>query len=296
MLAPVPVVLAPAPVPAAADEKLIFLVAGVPARQSCVNDNFSLPTPELLRLQAEWLFEARSRILRNVGIAHRRSVLDLGAGYGIITSELQRRTSGRVIALDRSLQALKKIDLWDGHPCPPGELSSREVAGAEACPTDRVCAHAQQLPFRPATFDLVFSQNVLLWLREMRDVIAGVHRLLQHQGIWVLFEADYGGMIEYPPQIETAHLWIAALQRAGADPYIARSIPSALSAAGFSVRTELLPRMMSPQMERFDFLAGLDLTEQEKQHLAGVRAACEKLSPEQQTVHLPFFLIIAERP
>ena len=42
----------------------------------------------------------RSRLLRGVQVATRRSILDLGAGHGALTGELVRRGAGRVVAVD----------------------------------------------------------------------------------------------------------------------------------------------------------------------------------------------------
>ena len=63
--------------------------------------------PELLRRQAAWLAPARARLLRRVAVARRRSVLDLGGGYGAVTGELVRRAGGTVVALDHTLEALQ---------------------------------------------------------------------------------------------------------------------------------------------------------------------------------------------
>ena len=56
----------------------------------------ALPSKTLLEAQAEWLAPARARLLRRVGIARRRRILDLGAGYGAVTGELVRRGGGFV--------------------------------------------------------------------------------------------------------------------------------------------------------------------------------------------------------
>src|SRR5207249_7935187 len=118
------------------------------------------------------------RILRKAEIGRRKRVLDLGCGYGIITPELQRRSNGFVIALDRELRVLPR-----------------------ECPC--VCADATRLPFRHETFDLIFSQNVLMWIRSITDVVECARRLLTKDGAWVLFEPDYGGMMEYPEELAT---------------------------------------------------------------------------------------------
>ena len=232
--------------------------------------SFSLPSRELLQLQSDWLAEARARILRLAAVAQRKSVLDLGSGYGLVTEELRRRTSGTVVALDRSLQAISGLTL-------------------------SVCAEATELPFPAHTFDLVFSQNVLLWIRYKEDAIKEVSRVLKQGGAWVLLEPDYGAMIEHPPDVRSAPIWISALKRCGADPTVGRKLPLLLRGADFRVRTELLPRLENPRMERFDFLSELDLTTEEQRQLQRIKKLSQILSPADHISHLPYFMIIAER-
>jgi SAM-dependent methyltransferase len=227
-----------------------------------------IPNRKLLQLQAEWLTDARVRILRKAEIGRRKRVLDLGCGYGIIISELERRSSGYVVALDRELHVLPRVNI-------------------------SVCADARELPFRPESFDLVFSQNVLLWIHSITDVVESVRRILSRDGVWVLFEPDYGGMMEYPEQIGTRDLWLSVLPRLYADPMIGRKIPTMLLSHGFKVETELLPHLLTPDPVRFDFLSDLPLNEEERQKLEATRRASVGLEPTRQTCHLPYYLIIA---
>jgi ubiquinone/menaquinone biosynthesis C-methylase UbiE len=210
--------------------------------------------------------------LRNAEIAKRKRILDLGSGCGIVLPELKRRSGGTVIALDRSMQALS----------------------AAVCHAPSVCGDAAALPFAGKSFDLVFSQNVLLWCSSVDRVIHEVSRTLMPGGVWVLFEPDYGGMMEYPTELETAALWKNALQRAGADPFIGRKLAPLLSAANFQLRVELLPQLALPHPARFEFLSELPLTTQEQERLQQIRRASEKLVASQQVAHLPYFLVIAE--
>jgi ubiquinone/menaquinone biosynthesis C-methylase UbiE len=230
----------------------------------------SLPSLELLQTQSDWLAEARARILRLAEIAQRKSVLDLGCGYGVVTEELRRRTSGTVVALDRSLTALSAL-------------------------RSSVCANALKLPFPDHSFDLIFSQNVLLWIRHKEDVIQEAYRVLKKDGAWVLLEPDYGAMIEYPRDVESAWIWIDALKRCGADPRTGRKLPLLLQASDFNVRTEFLPRLEHPSMVRFDFLSELELTKEEELQLQRIQRVSHALSPAGYICHLPYFLIIAER-
>jgi SAM-dependent methyltransferase len=197
-------------------------------------------------------------------------VLDLGCGYGIVTEELRRRTSGTTVGLDRSLQALTGLPF-------------------------AVCGNAAKLPFQNQTFDLIFSQNVLLWIRSKEDVIKEAYRVLKKHGLWVMLEPDYGAMIEYPREVESAWIWIDALKRSGADPRIGRKLPLLLRAEDFSVRTEFLPRLENPSIVRFDFLSELELTKEEERQLQRIQRLSQTLSPADYVCHLPYFLIIAER-
>ena len=105
----------------------------------------SLPSAELLDEQASWLAPARSWLLRGVGSAQCRRVLDLGAGYGAGTEELVRRARGPVIAVDRQMSPLQAAD--------------RAFADAY-----RVAADGSTLPLVDKSFDIVFSQLTLLWI------------------------------------------------------------------------------------------------------------------------------------
>ena len=235
--------------------------------------NPSLPSADLLKLQAVWLADARHRILRNAEIGRRKRILDLGAGYGLISTELRRRCDGTVIAMDRSLQALSSF------------FADVPV----------LCADAGMLPFANRSFDFVFSQNVLMWTGRVEQVLREVARILEADGTWALLEPDYGGMMEYPHEIETRDLWIQALHRAGADPVIGRKLPAMLAAAGWMIRVELLPRLMTPRASRFDLLDELPLTEDERRAVSEIRAISEEIGAARQVAHLPYFLVIADR-
>ena len=236
-----------------------------------------LPPVDLICRQSAWLAPARSRLLRRIGVAHRRRVLDLGAGYGAVTAELARRSGGLTAALDRNEAALR----------------AAESLVADAA---RVVGDARRLPFAAGAFDLVFTQLVWLWL-PVADVLPEVWRVMAPGGALIALEPDYGGMMEYPADVAVADVWRAALARAGADPLVGRKLPGLLAARGFDVQVDLLATLSPPAEERFDLLRGLPLTDAER--LAAAAAAAASASRGgvwQQVVHLPFFLITATRP
>jgi SAM-dependent methyltransferase len=236
---------------------------------------YNLPSAELLRQQAEWLAPARARALRRAGIGQKRKVLDLACGYGSVTEELLRRSGNDVVALDCRQDALVEYP--------------QSVAGA-----DRVCGDAIRLPFADSTFDLVFCQFTFLWI-DARSAIKEIYRVLQSKGMLVAIEPDYGGMIEYPPEIATRDLWLNALTRAGADPCIGRKLPGMLEQTGFRIEIDLLDRLMPPSPTRFVFLEELPLTGEEKSTLVQIETADAALATSAKAVHLPLFIIIGEK-
>ena len=234
----------------------------------------SLPPPELLRRQAEWLAPARARLLRRAEIARRLNVLDLACGHGAVTPELIRRSGGRVVALDCSTSALASL--------------STDVSAAAI-----VCGNAEHLPFADQSFDLVFCQFALLWLK-LPAALGEIRRVLTPGGVLAAIEPDYGGLIEYPPEMAARPLWLAALARADADPCVGRKLPGLLASAGFQVEVELLDRLLPPSPVRFELLAGLPLEPEESASLEKIQQADRSIDASLRVAHLPLFLIKAE--
>jgi SAM-dependent methyltransferase len=238
--------------------------------------NPGLPSAALLKAQAEWLAPARARLLRRAAIARRGRVLDLGAGSGAVTGELVRRAGGPVVALDLAFAALR--------------TEAESFAGAR-----RVCANALRLPFPPRTFDLVFCQCALLWMQPVDAVLDEIARVLQAEGVLVALEPDYGGLIEHPPEAAVREVWIAALTRAGANPFIGRELPGRLEARGFRVGVDLLPELRPPDPARFDFLRGLPLTAEEQACVERAARTDAHNAGWARVAHLPFCLITARK-
>ncbi len=127
-----------------------------------IRESPALPRKEILDLQSSWLAPARSRLLRRIAIASKHRILDLGAGYGQGTVELARRSSGMAVALDIS------------------ELSLREMKINPAIV--RIAGDAIRLPFRSHSYDIVFSQCALLWIRPLQDALNEIDRVLDQDG------------------------------------------------------------------------------------------------------------------
>jgi len=231
----------------------------------------SLPPRGLASALCGWLAGPRGRLLRRAQIGLRRQVLEVGCGHGHVTAELARRCAGSVVAVDRDPAAAKR---------------------QSAC-YHLLAADAQALPFTAATFDLVFCQNVLMWVADLQTAIAECVRVLEPGGELVAIEPDYGGMMEYPENIALRDVWTSALIRARADPFVGRKLPVLCEAAGLEVQVELqnLPQPATPHA--VDLLRDLPLAEHEMQI---VESATELLTRKQRRweafIHVPYVLIV----
>lgn len=258
--------------------------------------NYSLPAQSLLQQQTDWLAPLRARILRRIAIAHRKRVLDFGAGFGALTNELSRRCGGKVVALDVSFQALQTALRM---PLAQEDMMEKDedVINEEHPNTTYVCANGVSIPFPDSYFDLVVGQWVLFWIPNLQTALAEIWRVLEPGGVFVSFEPDYDGMIEYPPSIASRDIWMAALSRAGADPMAGRKLPSLLTAQGFDIRVDMLPEMHPPSPVRFDFLYNLPLTYKEQAKLKRIQKKEAALHTTWGSVaHLPLFVVTATKP
>lgn len=96
-----------------------------------------------------------------------RRVLDLGAGTGRFTAELQQRyRKARVTALDIAPQMLQRVRARGGWFRKPG------------C----VCADAAALPFADDSFDCIFSNLMIQWCTDIEPLFAELRRVLAPGG------------------------------------------------------------------------------------------------------------------
>jgi SAM-dependent methyltransferase len=227
---------------------------------------------ELAQLQHDWLRGARYRLLRAARIAHRRDILEVGAGWGLAAEELADRSGRRVTAVDISAPHVDEMK---------ARISDK---------VDAVTADVCQLPFADESFDLVFSQFAFLWFADTGRALGEIRRVLRSEGAIVAIEPDYGGMIEYPLDLGLRELWIRALDENGAYPYIGRQLAVALRAANMELQIGLPERIEPHRLESLEFMRELLVTPAECRQLDEIAG---RLPGGSSLVHLPLFMLLA---
>ena len=93
-------------------------------------------------------------------------------------------------------------------------------------------ADAGKLPFEDCSFDIVYCSFLLLWLEEPAKALVEMARVSRK---WVicLAEPDYGGRLDYPPELEgLGNAMVGDLLARGADPFVGRKLRALFAEAG----------------------------------------------------------------
>jgi ubiquinone/menaquinone biosynthesis C-methylase UbiE len=139
---------------------------------------------ELGRCPAERL--ARRRIIDLLELRPGMKVIDVGAGTGLITTDIAGRVApGKVVALDPSELLL--------------DVARRAAAGADVLDVvDCKVGDARALPFADGVFDRAFCHWVLLHVDQPQEVVAEMRRVVRPGGRVTCVEMDWETPIVFP--------------------------------------------------------------------------------------------------
>lgn len=175
--------------------------------------------------QAEWTRALRYHLYRKLEIARCQSILEIGCGTGVITSELAERTNADIYGLDSDRSVLSFF-----------------MSGQEK---HRVCltaGDAKALPFNDESFDLIVTHYLWLWIKTPEVALGECHRVLKKEGcLAVLAEPDYSKRIDEPDGHPSIKEFLSQdLKDKGADPDIGGKLKELLSRAELITETEML--------------------------------------------------------
>jgi len=167
--------------------------------------------------QARWTQDLRNYLYTRAGLSTAKRVLDVGCGTGALLPELISGRQSSVIGLDISHNS----------------LSYAQSANSVAC---LLCGDAHNLPFVDRSFDITLCHFLLLWVSNPIRVLEEMVRLTKPGGVVLaIAEPDYGGRIDYPPELERLGiLQELSLRQQGADTRLGRRLAAMFTQVGLN--------------------------------------------------------------
>lgn len=129
----------------------------------------------LYRYQAAWTRNFRKYIFRKINLFHKKSILEIGCGTGVVSAEISSHSKNTLTSVDKNFSALQFAK------------SKSKFPNASFINAD--CEH---LPFPANSFSVIISHYFLLWVGNIENVISEIESCLVPGGIWLaLNEPDY---------------------------------------------------------------------------------------------------------
>jgi SAM-dependent methyltransferase len=151
-------------------------------------------------------------------------VLDVGCGVGSIALDLAPTVApGRIVGIDAD----------------PGQIESARRSAAERGidNAEFLTASVYELPFPDATFDVVYANAVLMYVREQVLALGEMRRVLRRGGLAAVTDDDLGTVVMSPeiPALELGpRLFERAVAHEGGNARYSRRLRTLMLEAGFS--------------------------------------------------------------
>jgi ubiquinone/menaquinone biosynthesis C-methylase UbiE len=177
--------------------------------------------------QARWTTSLRAYLFQKAGLATARQILEIGCGTGALLQGFPAQTTAAVHGVDLSFATAKQ-------------------AAVHAPRSFPVNANGQFLPYPRGIFDISFCHYLLLWVDDPSAVLVEMKRVTHPGGaVLALAEPDYGGRVDFPPELAELGRWQAeSLRKQGAQPEMGRQLAGIFARAGLkSIETGVLGGM-----------------------------------------------------
>jgi SAM-dependent methyltransferase len=151
-------------------------------------------------------------------------VLDVGCGVGSIALDLAPAVApGRVVGIDADSEQIK--------------TARRSAAERVIENVEFVTSSVYELPFAEATFDVVYANAVLMYVRDQVGALAEMRRVLRPAGLAAVIDDDLGTVVISPdrPELRLApRLFECAVAHEGGNARYSRRLRTLMLEAGFA--------------------------------------------------------------
>jgi arsenite methyltransferase len=157
-------------------------------------------------------------------------VLDIGSGPGLMAAQLAKAVGpqGRVDGIDTSDSMLA--------------IANEQQRADASAPTTFTAGGAVDIPFADASFDVVVCTQVYEYVSDIPLALAQAHRVLRPGGRIVILDTDWDSIVWRSSDRGRMQRVLAVWDEHLADPYLPRSLPSALARARFTeISSEIVP-------------------------------------------------------
>ncbi len=183
-------------------------------------------TPDIVR--------QRQIILTSLALEPGERVLDIGSGPGLMASELAAAVGpqGHVNGIDVSESMIV--------------IANEQQRADTSAPITFTVGEALDIPFADETFDVVVSTQVYEYVDDVPTALAEAHRVLSPGGRIVILDTDWDSIVWHSSDRDRMERVLTEWDQHLADPYLPRSLPSALTRARFiDIRCEVVPMLTS---------------------------------------------------
>jgi SAM-dependent methyltransferase len=151
------------------------------------------------------------------------SVLDVGCGIGSIALDLAPTVApGRMVGIDADAGQI--------------EVARRSAAERRIDNAEFFTASVYELPFEASTFDVVYANAVLMYVRDQVRALVEMRRVLRPGGLAAVTDDDLGTVVISPdrPELELApRLFERAIAHEGGNARYSRRLRTLMLEAGF---------------------------------------------------------------
>jgi SAM-dependent methyltransferase len=168
-----------------------------------------------LDMLAEVMRPTTSRLLKEVGVEHGQTCLDVGCGGGHVTLDLAEMVgpTGRVIGVDFDDSIL--------------ELARRDVKASGM--NNILFQETDARSVEGGPFDLIYARFLLSHVERPAELLDHLARLLVEGGAMVVEDIDFSGCFCYPgdPAYDRfVDLYVAAVEAGGGDAKLGKRLPA----------------------------------------------------------------------